>query len=91
MTTPTQEMVTVEIQVTEQVIYNKIVEMTKAEYEKLDKELDNAAWSDQEDIAETIVASYINKNNDWIDSSGLEIDKFKIYEAPDDSCDELPF
>lgn len=72
------EMVTVRIHATERVHYEKEVQMPRAEFERLDSELDDAGVD--EEPAERIIDRYINRSADWLDYGDYEIDTFETVE-----------
>lgn len=92
MTTPTTETVKVKINVSERVTYQCTKEMPRAEFERLDKLLDDDDWFTSESARDEVMG-YINKNNDWIDSTDIEVDEFnpvnQVIETTIDN--ELPF
>lgn len=92
MTTPTTETVKVTIHISERVTYHCTKEIPRAEFERLDKLLDDDDWFTRESARDEVMG-YINKNNDWIDSTDIQVDEFnpvnQLIETTID--DELPF
>ena len=77
MTTPTTETVKVTINVSERVTYQCTKEMPRAEFERLDKLLDDDDWFTSESARDEVMG-YINKNNDWTESTDIEVDEFNL-------------
>jgi hypothetical protein len=71
------ETVTVTIQISERVTYQCTKEMPRAAFERLDKLLDDDDWKKVEE-AKYDVLGYINKNNDFSDSTDIEVDEFNL-------------
>jgi hypothetical protein len=69
--------VKVTIQISERVTYQCTKEMPRAAFERLDKLLDDDDWKKVEE-AKHDVLGYINKNNDFSDSTDIEVDEFNL-------------
>ena len=69
--------VKVTIQISERVTYQCTKEMPRAAFERLDKLLDDDDWKKVEE-AKYDVLGYINKNNDFYDSTDVEVDEFNL-------------
>jgi hypothetical protein len=69
--------VKVTIQISERVTYQCTKEMPRAAFERLDKLLDDDDWKKVEE-AKYDVLGYINKNNDFSDSTDIEVDEFNL-------------
>lgn len=69
--------VKVKIQISERITYQCTKEMPRAAFERLDKLLDDDDWKKVEE-AKYDVLGYINKNNDFSDSTDIEVDEFNL-------------
>ena len=69
--------VKVTIQISERVTYQCTKEMPRAAFERLDKLLDDDDWKKVEE-AKYDVLGYINKNNDFSESTDIEVDEFNL-------------
>ncbi len=79
------EKVIVRISASERVVYEAEVTMTRAEFEHLDKVLEEAGIDDEP--AERIINRYIDKEANWLDDSDYEIDTFEIVEPEPELTD----
>lgn len=69
--------VKVKIQISERITYQCTKEMPRAAFERLDKLLDDDDLKKVEE-AKYDVLGYINKNNDFSDSTDIEVDEFNL-------------
>lgn len=74
---PTVEMVTVELQTTATAVYNRIFEMPRSEFEKLSTQLEN----NESGIEEKLHGLYIRGDQDWMDERDVDVDHLNLFKA----------
>lgn len=84
-----ENIVLVEIQITERVTYNKILLMSKSKFEQLEKDLCSNTHASES--AKQKIDDIISRNDDWFDAEDVYIDKFEIYRTPEFKSEELSF
>jgi hypothetical protein len=72
------ETITVMVEVSETVTYSANVEMTLVEFQAWDKKLEE--YPVDEDVADSIIQKYIDRDRDWQDSDNYEVNEFRIIE-----------
>lgn len=77
-------MVTVEIQITERVTYNKYIEMPKEKYAELNNKLQNFNGPELRQLEEYI-GMFCDRQDDYYDAEDLEIEKFRIVNIKTDN------
>lgn len=84
-----ENIVLVEIQITERVTYKKTLLMSKSKFDELKKDLDSKTCASV--IAKEEIDKLICRINDLVDADDMYLDRFEIYRTPEEISDDLPF
>lgn len=84
-----ENIVLVEIQITERVTYNKTLLMSKSKFDELKKDLDSKTCASAS--AKEKIEKLINRVSDLVDDEDMYLDTFEIYRTPEFKSEELPF
>jgi len=70
--------VTVRIETQARTTYARFVEMPRAEYERIVRDLESLPGRQQQKLEEDLHGRYINGANDWQDEDSVEVTEFRL-------------